>query len=119
MRILVVDDEPEVAKAIAEAVAREGHQVIAAASGEEALELVTRVDPDAVFLDIVMPGMDGIQVLERLREISPGLPVLILSGWASDQQIDRARELGAEIVLKPDILKHLERALGKRRPERP
>jgi len=119
MRILVVDDELEVAKAIADAVGRQGHQVVIAASGEEALELMGQLQPDAVFLDIVMPGMDGIQVLERLRSMFPGLPVLILSGWASDQQIDRAQRLGAEIVLKPDVLKHLQHALSGRHHGQP
>lgn len=71
MRILVIDDEPLVADVIAEALRLEDNHVVVASSGEEGLRAIEQNPPDAVFLDIVMPGMDGIEVLRAIREAPP------------------------------------------------
>ena len=112
MRILVIDDEPLVADVIAEALRLEDNDVVVAGSGEEGLRLIVQNPPDAVFLDIVMPGMDGIQVLRAIRETHPGLPVIILSGWVSESQLEEAQRLGVtEVLSKPVPLKNLAHAL--------
>lgn len=114
MNILVIDDEPAVADVIAEALRDEGNHVTVAGSGAEGLQMIAETPPDAVFLDIVMPGMDGIEVLRRIRAVYPDLPVIILSGWASPAQIASARRLGVTDVLqKPVALKTLSRALAQ------
>jgi CheY-like chemotaxis protein len=115
MRILVVDDEPIVAGLIAEGLRNEGYQEVAIAnSGEEGLRLIDQEPPDVVFLDITMPGMDGIEVLRRIRERSSDLPVVILSGWGTEQQLEAARELGVtEVLQKPTPLKNLSQALAR------
>lgn len=112
MRILVIDDEPRVADVIAQALRLEDNEVVVASSGEEGLRIIAQNPPDAVFLDIRMPGMDGIQVLRAIREGHPRLPVILLSGWASQSQIEEARRLGAtDVISKPVPLKNLTRAL--------
>jgi len=114
VRILVIDDEPLVAGVMAEALQSEGNDVIVAGSGQEGLRAIEDSLPDAVFLDIVMPGLDGIATLRRIREKAPDLPVIILTGGASESQLDEARTLGVtEIIWKPVALKNLTRALAQ------
>ena len=115
MRILVIDDEPMVAGVVAEALQSEGYQVVVAGSGEEGLRLIETNSPDAVFLDIVMPGMDGIEVLRRIRERTRDLPVIILTGWATERQLDEVRTLGVtDVISKPVAVRNLTRALARR-----
>lgn len=114
MRILIIDDEPAVAGVIAEALQNEGNQVLIAGNGEEGLLAVERNRPDAVFLDIVMPDMDGTEVLRRIRETHPHLPVIVLSGWGTGRQLAEAKRLGAtDVIVKPVALKHLTQALAR------
>lgn len=114
MRILVIDDEPLVAGVVAEALRSEDNEVVVACSGEEGLRAVEQNPPDAVFLDMVMPGMDGIEVLRRIRARHPDLPVIILSGWATERQVELARALGVTDVLqKPVPLRNLTEALTR------
>ena len=114
IRILIVDDEPAVCRAIAQVLNAQGHEVLTALSGEEALALIERSRLDAVFLDIAMPGMNGIEVLRRIRQSDSRLPVIILSGWANQEEIELARELGAtDVVFKPAALRHLSDALAR------
>ena len=114
MRIVVIDDTPLVASVVAEALQSEGHYVVVAGSGEEGVRAIEENRPDAVFLDVVMPGMDGIEVLRRIRARVPDLQVIILTGWASDRQIDEARRLGVtDVISKPATLQNLTRALAR------
>ena len=80
MRILVVEDGPSVAQVLAEVLRVEGHDVLVALDGVEALNVVETTTVDGVFLDLVMPGLDGLSVLSRIRSRFPDLPVVILSG---------------------------------------
>jgi len=117
VRILVIDDHPEVAFIIAEALASEGHEAVIAGTGEEGLQAIDQSPPDAVFLDVVMPGIDGIEVLRRIRAKRPHLPVILVSGTVSPTQIEAARELGVTDVLrKPARLNHFAEALARVRP---
>ena len=117
VRILVIDDHPEVALLMAEALESEGHEAVIAGSGEEGLQAIDQSPPDAVFLDVVMPGIDGIEVLRRIRAKRPHLPVILVSGTVSATQIATARELGVTDVLrKPAPLNHFAEALARVRP---
>jgi DNA-binding response OmpR family regulator len=112
MRILVVDDDPSVAQVLAEALRFEGHDVLVALDGAEAVNVVETTSVDGVFLDLVMPGLDGLSVLSRIRSRLPDLPVVILSAHAESEATHRARELGAtDILTKPSGLRNLTEML--------
>jgi DNA-binding response OmpR family regulator len=106
--ILVVEDEHAVARGIQYALQQEGYEVTLAQSGEEGLEVATRAAPDLVLLDVRLPGMDGFDVLRRLRAAGTKSPVLMLT--ARDEEVDKVigLELGADDYLtKPFGLREL------------
>jgi two-component system response regulator MprA len=112
MRILIIEDEPTVAEVVAAALTHHGHQTTLALAGTDGLERIVADRPDAVFLDIVMPGLSGVGVLREIRRRAPDLPVIVLSGRADSQALGEARRLGVTaIVLKPWALHHLDEAL--------
>jgi len=116
MQILIVEDDIPVATLLAESVRLQGHEAIVARSGPEALALLDHRRPDAIFLDLVMPEMTGIEVLRRIRKTQPALPVIVITGEASLEQIEEARRLGVtDIMEKPFGLKYLGEALRKLR----
>lgn len=113
MRILIIEDEPEVASALAEVLAFEGHSPTVARTGSEGLEHIATGAPQAVFLDVRLPGTSGVEVLKRIRQRDPALPVVILTGHANHRELAEVRELGVTDVLrKPWALNHLDEALS-------
>jgi len=113
MRILVIDDEVEVANLLADAVRTQGHEAIVAHDGTQGLALLGQTRPDAVFLDVRMPDVSGISVLRTIREIYGALPVILITGHAVKEEIEEARRLGVtEILDKPFFLNHLTEALA-------
>lgn len=112
-RVLVVDDEPRVAEILRDAMIDLGYAVCIAGNGAEALQLVSRYQPDVVLLDLSMPLISGDAVLERLREADPGMPVIIVTG---NTDVERARATLArgafDYVPKPFDLEILGRVLA-------
>lgn len=105
--ILVVDDEPSVQEAIAYTLRKEGYRVEVASSGPEAIQTARRTGPDAIVLDIMLPGTDGLQVCRTLRSEST-VPILLLS--AKGEEVDRVvgLEMGADDYLgKPFAMREL------------
>lgn len=101
-KILVVDDEPSLLDALQYSFQREGFQVTGARDGSEALRSVEKEAPDLMILDLMLPGMDGLEVLRRLRARRCSIPVILLT--AKDEVIDRVvgLEVGADdYVTKP------------------
>jgi DNA-binding response OmpR family regulator len=106
--ILIVEDEFAVARGIQFALQQEGYEVVVARSGEEGLEFATGQAPDLVVLDVRLPGIDGFEVLRRLRAAGSKAPVLVLT--ARDDEVDKVigLELGADDYLtKPFGLREL------------
>ncbi len=106
--ILVVEDEHAVARGVQYALQQEGYAVTVAGSGEEGLEFATQQAPDLVILDVRLPGIDGFEVLRRLRASGSKAPVLVLT--ARDDEVDKVigLELGADDYLtKPFGLREL------------
>ena len=103
-RILVIDDDPAVTSVLRRGLSYEGFAVDTASSGADGLEIARERTPDLVILDIMMPGMDGLEVLSRLRAADEGLPVLFLT--AKDAPADQIQGLqrGADdYVVKPFV----------------
>ncbi|GAA2617020.1 response regulator transcription factor [Actinomadura fulvescens] len=100
-RILVVDDDPTVAEVVARYLVRDGHQVECVADGLAALRRAQGDPPDLVVLDLMLPGMDGLEVCRRLRETSP-VPVVMLTALGEETDRLVGLELGADdYVTKP------------------
>ncbi len=119
-RILVIDDEPDIREAMRMILEYEGHECLVASSAPEGLAIVERDAPDLVFLDIKMPGMDGLEALARLRGISETLPVIMISGHGTIQTAVEATKLGAfTFIEKPltqeRVLVEARNALAQRR----
>jgi two-component system, OmpR family, response regulator MprA len=107
-RILVVDDEPSIRDALKRALALEGYQVDLAAGGAEALDRLGTYPADAIVLDILMPGIDGLEVCRFLRRIGNRTPILILT--ARDAVAERVQGLDAgadDYLVKPFALQEL------------
>jgi two-component system, NtrC family, nitrogen regulation response regulator NtrX len=101
-RILVIDDEPAIRDTMRMILEYEGHEVVLAPSGQEGLALAEREPPDLVFLDIKMPGLDGLEVLTRLRAMNETLPVVMVSAHGTAASALEAGRLGAfRFIEKP------------------
>ena len=109
-KILIVDDDPELVQLIGYRLYGEGYQTVVAQSGEEALDMVEREQPDLVILDVMMPGMSGIEVCEVLRgqPETANLPIIILSARTQVPHRIEGLEVGAdEYLTKPISLKEM------------
>jgi two-component system nitrogen regulation response regulator NtrX len=101
-RILVIDDEAEIRKSLRMILEYEGYDVLEASSGVDGLALAERETPDLVFLDVKMPGMDGLEALQRLQAFRETLPVVVISGHASKEEVASSIKRGAiDFIEKP------------------
>ena len=94
-RILVIDDEAAIRDSLRMILEYEDYRFVGAASGQEGLEIVQRERPDVVLVDIKMPGMDGMEVLRKLRALDEGLPVIMISGHGNNATVVEAIKSGA------------------------
>ncbi|WP_147819426.1 sigma-54-dependent transcriptional regulator [Salidesulfovibrio onnuriiensis] len=100
--ILIIDDEEGIRFSLQGILEDEGHEVLGAANGDEGLEMIEADRPEIVFLDIWMPGMDGLAVLERIKELQKDLPVIMISGHGTIETAVRALKKGAfDFIEKP------------------
>ncbi len=118
--ILIVDDEEELRENLRDLLEFSGFHVVAAQSGEEALQSVQQHSFDAVMLDIQLPGIDGLETLKRIKEIRPDLPVAMVSASSVRGVLALAEEYGATLtILKPyspqEMLQAVETLLAKGR----
>ena len=116
-RILVIDDEAAIRDSMRMILEYEGYEFNGAATGEDGVALVEREPIDLVFLDIKMPGMDGLEVLSRLKTVAESLPVVMISGHGTVSTAVEATRLGAfDFIEKPlateRILLTIRNALG-------
>jgi DNA-binding NtrC family response regulator len=112
MEILIVDDEPQVAEVLARSLNRQGHRTTVVHSGQEALDSLDSVAPDAMFLDVSMPGMNGLDVMAEVKRLKPALAVVVITGHATADEVERLKEMGAiDVIQKPSALTHYHRAI--------
>jgi CheY-like chemotaxis protein len=95
LKVLVVDDDPVIGKSFDRVLTGKGYAVITAANGEEALKKLGAEDYDLVYTDIKMPGMNGLEVAERVKASKPWMPVVIITGYGTAEHEARARAAGA------------------------
>ncbi|MBA7622928.1 KDP operon transcriptional regulatory protein KdpE [subsurface metagenome] len=102
-KILIVDDDLAMVRLIAQVLTKKGYEVLEAGSGQEALRIFFAHKPDLVLMDVVMPGMDGWQTCNRIRDISPTIPIIMLTGKRkTEDDVVHGLEYGAdEYLLKP------------------
>lgn len=101
-RILIVDDSKFMRMLLADLLTRHGFEVLEAESGEQAVKLFLEESPDLVTLDILMPGRDGIETLQDLRNQSPEARVVMVTALGMEDYIKRALDAGADgFILKP------------------
>ena len=107
-KVLVVDDDPVVGKSFDRVLAGKGYAVITARNGQEALNKLEAEDYDVVFTDIKMPGMNGLEVAERVKAKRPWLPVVIVTGYGTPANEARAEAAGVSSFLRkplsPDMI---------------
>ena len=120
MNIMIVDDEPQVAEVLAKSLSRQGHRTTVVHSGEDALKMIGTAPPDALFLDVSMPGINGLEVLAEVRRTRPQLAVVVITGNATADQVEEVRRLGAvDVIPKPAALTHYHEAIERLHPKNP
>ena len=118
-KILVVDDEPDLLELVRDTLEMAGYTVITASDGEEGLKSISEDSPDLVILDIKMPKIDGMEVLETVRKnpLLNELPIIMLTSLKGESMIKEAKEIGAnDYIVKPfnqiDLLNRVKRVIS-------
>jgi two-component system, response regulator, stage 0 sporulation protein F len=118
-KILIVDDQFGIRILLNEVFQKEGYQTFQAANGVQALEIVTKHDPDLVLLDMKIPGMDGIEILKRMKVINPDIRVIIMTAYGELDMIQEAKDLGAIThFAKPFDIDDIRAAVRKHIPQK-
>lgn len=119
-KIVLAEDEAQIARLIEFKLKKEGYQVTWKENGEEALKAIKAEKPDLILLDVMMPVMDGYEVLRRLKEDENlrSIPVVMLTARAQERDVVKGIDLGAEdYITKPfhpaELLARVKRILGK------
>ena len=113
-KILVVDDEDDVRLFLQDFLAERDLQVDTAGSGQEAIDKTAAMLPDIILLDIMMPGMDGLECLRQIKSKHPNVAVVMITALKDEARIANAKKLGAyNYIVKPFSLSYLETELMK------
>ncbi len=94
-KVLIVDDQFGIRTLLNEILQKEGYEVFQAANGIQALEIVNKHAPDLVLLDMKIPGMDGLEILQELKKIDPHIRVIIMTAYGELDMIEQTKTLGA------------------------
>jgi len=108
--VLVVDDDPDIRQVLQDRLESYGYRVVTLTDGRAALEMLERLTPRGVFLDIRMPGIDGLEVLGQIRHRYPAIPVVIITAASTGDKVVSAIRAGAQAyLLKPFDTSQLKR----------
>ncbi len=123
-KVLIIDDEPEILLILKFRISNWGYDPITASSGKEGIEIALKENPDLILLDVMMPGMDGFEVLKKLKttEKTKNVPVIMVTVAAAKSDIEKGISLGASYYLaKPydaqELRRRLDELLGEGKPE--
>jgi CheY-like chemotaxis protein len=105
-KILVIDDEQGIRDLLDTLLRRKGYDVVLAESGQKGLDLFRRERPDVVVLDLKMPGMDGLAVLQQVRSFNPKQPVIVLTGAGTPEIEQQVRALGVTEYVEKEFSLH-------------
>jgi len=94
-KLLIVDDQFGIRILLNEVFQKEGYKIFQASNGKQALDIVKMRRPDLVLLDIKIPGIDGIEILKRMKKIVPDIKVIVMTAYGELNMIEEAMELGA------------------------
>jgi len=112
LKVLIVEDERPVAEVFSDFLRSQGHEALLAESAEAGLEMLDRFNPDAMIVDLYLPGMSGVELLRLLKERRPALPSVVISGVMSEEEAGQCLRLGAvDVLRKPVSLDRLEATL--------
>ncbi|MBU4315997.1 MAG: response regulator [Proteobacteria bacterium] len=103
MNIMVVDDEPFIREVMNDFLCMHGHKVTCFGSGEDAVSGINGLGPDMILLDIWMPGMSGLETLEKIRKDNNKVGVVMLSAFGDDETVEDAMNMGADFYLQKPI----------------
>ncbi|MCK5578818.1 MAG: sigma-54-dependent Fis family transcriptional regulator [Planctomycetes bacterium] len=114
MKILLSDDEKSIAVTLSDELKSAGHEVVTSADGNKSWDLIQKTNFDCILLDIKMPGLDGLELLNRVKKIQPDLPVIIITGYGTVESAVGAMKLGAvDYVQKPFLNEEIVLILEK------
>ncbi len=117
-QILVVDDDKEFREVLCGFLDSRNHETYQAASGDDALKIMQRLAPDIIFLDICMPGMNGLELSKIVRSLYPDARIVAMSGYSAQETAKEAIGLGAaDFLIKPIELDDLEYLLPLIQPQ--
>ncbi len=105
-KILIIEDDSFLQGLVATKLTKEGYEIVTAANGEEAVKVADEKKPDFILLDLVLPGMDGFEVLAKIRKNDSlkKTPIIVFSNLAEDKDMAKAKELGAnEFMVKSNF----------------
>lgn len=94
-KVLIVDDQFGIRTLLNEVLSKEGYKIYQAANGLQALNVTKQHAPDLVLLDMKIPGMDGLEILKKMKEIDPDIKVLIMTAYGEMDLIEKTKKLGA------------------------
>ncbi|WML46264.1 response regulator [Neobacillus sp. PS3-40] len=118
-KILIVDDQFGIRILLNEVFQKEGYNTYQAANGLQALDVVKKHDPDLVLLDMKIPGMDGLEILKRMRVLDKDIRVIIMTAYGELDMIQEAKELGAIMhFAKPFDIDDIRAAVKKHLPQK-
>lgn len=113
-KLLIIDDEPNICLSLQESLADDSLEVTTASSAKTGIEMVRQMHPDAVLLDIRLPDMSGLDAFDRIREIDPRIPVVLMTAFAkTDTAIEAMRRGAFDYLVKPVDFQRLQIVLGK------
>ncbi len=98
IKVLLIDDEIDFTQPMSFWLESKNYATMSASSGEAALKLMQDYNPDIIFLDLNMPGMDGVQTLRKIREVNNDVPVIFISAYVDDRRIREANPYGVSGV---------------------
>lgn len=114
-RILIVDDQLGIRLLLKEILQKEGYSTFQAANGYQAIEITKKENPDLVLLDMRLPEMNGIEILQELKKISPDIRVIIMTAYGEQELIDTAKNIGIlDYITKPFEIEEIRRIVKEK-----